>query len=95
MRPPALSPEESAILLKRLPQWKIDGFSITKTFTAGTFPQVIEWVVAIAGAAEEMDHHPDLDIRWTNLIVKLTTHDRSNLTHLDFDLAAEIDEICK
>jgi 4a-hydroxytetrahydrobiopterin dehydratase len=94
MRPPALSSEESAIFLKQLPQWKSNGVSITKTFTAETFPQVIEWVVAIAVAAEELDHHPDLDIRWTTLIVTLTTHDRSALTHLDFDLATAIDEIC-
>jgi 4a-hydroxytetrahydrobiopterin dehydratase len=95
MRPPVLSSEESAILLKQLPQWTSDGVSITKTFTAETFSQVIEWVVAIAGAAEEMDHHPDLDIRLTTLIVTLTTHDRSGLTHLDFDLAAAIDHMCK
>jgi 4a-hydroxytetrahydrobiopterin dehydratase len=95
MRPPALSPEESALLLNRLPQWNGDGVSITRTFIAETFPQVIDWVVAIAAAAEEMDHHPDLDIRWTTLNVTITTHDRSGLTHLDFDLAAAIDHICK
>lgn len=95
MRPPALNSAESALLLNQLPQWKSDGVSITKTFTAETFPKVIEWVVAIAEVAEAMDHHPDLDIRWTTLIVTLTTHDRSGLTHLDFDLAAAIDHMCK
>jgi 4a-hydroxytetrahydrobiopterin dehydratase len=94
MRPPLLTTEESATLLARLPQWASDGLVITRSFTAETFVQVIDWVVAIAAIAEEVDHHPDLDIRWTTLTVRLTTHDRSGLTHLDFELATAIDAIC-
>jgi 4a-hydroxytetrahydrobiopterin dehydratase len=94
MRPPLLTAAESTAQLHRIPQWANDGQVITRSFTAATFPQVIAWVVAIAELAEEVDHHPDLDIRWTTLTVRLTTHDRSGLTHLDFDLAIAIYLIC-
>jgi len=94
MRPSLLTIDESTALLARLPHWVSDGQVITRSFTAQTFVQVIDWVVAIAEIAEEANHHPDLDIRWTTLVVRLTTHDRSGLTHLDFDLAIAIDAIC-
>ena len=94
MRPRLPTVDESTTLLARIPQWTSDGQGISRSFTAATFLQVITWVVAIAEIAEEADHHPDLDIRWTTLIVRLTTHDQSGLTHLDFDLAIAIDGIC-
>jgi len=77
-----------------IPLWETDGKSISKTFTATTFPEVIAWVVAIAAAAETIDHHPDIDIRWTTLRISVTTHDRGGLTQLDINLAATIDHIC-
>jgi 4a-hydroxytetrahydrobiopterin dehydratase len=52
-------------------------------------------VVAIASAAETIDHHPDIDIRWTTLLISVTTHDRGGLTQLDIDLASTIDDICR
>jgi 4a-hydroxytetrahydrobiopterin dehydratase len=47
--------------------------------------------VAVAEAAEEMDHHPDVDIRWRTLHFALTTHDAGGITVLDLSLAARID----
>lgn len=94
MRPHLLNATEVEALSKHLPEWKSDGTSISRTFTGNTFAQVINWVIAIAAVAEQMDHHPDLDIRWTQLTVALSTHDRGGLTHLDFDQAAAINQIC-
>ena len=95
MRPRLLSDVELRDQLQRMPLWETDGTSISKTFTAKTFPAVIDWVVAIAAAAEAIDHHPDIDIRWTTLHISVTTHDRGGLTQLDIDLAHAIDNLCK
>ena len=94
MRPRLLTASEVAALIDQLPGWASNGTSISCTFTGNTFAQVINWVIAIAEVAEQMDHHPDLDIRWTQLTVALSTHDRGGLTQLDFDQAAAINQIC-
>ena len=51
-------------------------------------------VVAIGAAAEEMDHHPDIDIRWRHLRLALVTHSAGGrITDLDVALARRIDGI--
>jgi 4a-hydroxytetrahydrobiopterin dehydratase len=73
--------------------WSRDGDSITKDFRCATFGDAIAFVVRIGFFAEAANHHPDLDIRWRNVHVALSTHDAGGLTTLDFDLAARIDEV--
>jgi 4a-hydroxytetrahydrobiopterin dehydratase len=48
-------------------------------------------VVKVAQAAEEADHHPDIDIRWRTVTFTLSSHSEGGLTVLDFQLAAKID----
>lgn len=49
-------------------------------------------VVAVAEAAEAMNHHPDIDIRWRTLTFTLATHSAGGVTDLDLQLAARIDQ---
>ncbi|MFA7324224.1 MAG: 4a-hydroxytetrahydrobiopterin dehydratase [Candidatus Nanopelagicales bacterium] len=95
MRPQLLTESEVNEHLKRIQGWSSDGRQISRSFEGTSFPAVIAWVTAIADAAEILDHHPDLDIRWTTLRIAITTHDRGGLTELDFRLAQQIDEICQ
>lgn len=78
--------------LRTLPGWARDGDAIVKTYEAASFPANIEFVRRIADLAEGMNHHPDLDIRYTKLRVALSTHDAGGLTRLDVDLADKIDD---
>ena len=41
--------------------------------------------------AEELDHHPDIDIRWRTLLFGLSTHSAGGVTQLDIELAHRID----
>jgi 4a-hydroxytetrahydrobiopterin dehydratase len=43
--------------------------------------------------AEELDHHPDIDIRWRNLTFACATHSAGGVTARDIELAGRIDEI--
>jgi len=95
MRPPLLSDDEVDLRLADLPAWFLEQGQLTCNFQAPDFPTVMRWVDAIAEAADKMDHHPDIDIRWTKLRVSMMTHDRGGLTRLDFELAAKIDQICQ
>ena len=79
--------------LAELPGWARDGDEIVKTFDCGSFPAAIAFVVRIGFFAERADHHPDLDVRWKNVRVALSTHDAGGLTAKDFALAREVEGI--
>jgi 4a-hydroxytetrahydrobiopterin dehydratase len=92
-RPEKLPDEVITSALAALPGWTREGDVITKTFARPSFPDAIAFVVRIGFLAEKADHHPDLDVRWRNVTVALTTHDASGLSELDLDLARKIEEI--
>ncbi|MFB4310199.1 4a-hydroxytetrahydrobiopterin dehydratase [Actinomadura sp. GTD37] len=79
--------------LRGLPAWDRDGDAIRRRVKAPSFMAGIDVVAEVARAAEDADHHPDIDIRWRTLTFTLTTHSAGGLTGKDFDLAARIDEI--
>ena len=78
----------------RLPTWQVGDGRLVRDVEAPSFPVAIEWVVLIAEAAESMDHHPDIDIRWRRLHLELSTHSAGGrITDLDVVLAQRIDAI--
>jgi 4a-hydroxytetrahydrobiopterin dehydratase len=60
----------------------------TKNFATG-----LSVVDAIGAAAEEMNHHPDLNLRYTHVDVRLTSHDERGVTDRDIRLARDISSI--
>ncbi|MEV6972713.1 4a-hydroxytetrahydrobiopterin dehydratase [Kitasatospora sp. NPDC093806] len=86
-----LTEDEITAGLAGLPDWSREGDSIVRTAEASDFPAAIRVVVAVAEAAEALDHHPDIDIRWRTLRFVLSTHSAGGLTALDLTLAARID----
>jgi len=40
-----------------------------------------------------MNHHPDMDIRFNQVTLTLTTHDEGGITEKDFSLAKLCDEV--
>jgi 4a-hydroxytetrahydrobiopterin dehydratase len=93
MRDAILDDAQRAALLPSLPDWTAGATDLTRTVTAASFEEAIAWVVRIADAASELDHHPDIDIRWRTLRLVLTTHDSGGITLRDVELAARIDAI--
>lgn len=60
----------------------------TPDFATGLFV-----VNAVGAAAEELNHHPDLDLRYTHVDVRLTSHDVQGITERDIGLARIISSI--
>lgn len=85
-----LTEDEIARQLPQLPGWRRDGDTITATYAAPTFPDAIRLVDEVALEAEDINHHPDIDIRWRKTTWALTTHDAGGLTQLDVELAHRI-----
>jgi len=89
--------DEAAVLtaLASLDDWEGDFRGIRRTVHAPDFPTAIRIVDVVAVAAEDMNHHPDIDIRWRTLHFRLTTHDAGGVTELDIELARNIDAIVR
>jgi 4a-hydroxytetrahydrobiopterin dehydratase len=77
--------------LGNLTGWSRRGDAITKTFQFRNFLTGIDFVSAIAKAAEAADHHPDIDIRYTKVTCALSTHSAGGITQQDLDMARKID----
>lgn len=58
--------------------------------TTSDFATGLALVDAIGAAAEQMDHHPNLDLRYGHLGVRLTSHDTGGITGRDIRLARRI-----
>ena len=92
MRPTALSDIAIQRELGSLPGWARRGGALQKSYAFPTFMEAIAFVNRAAEAAEALDHHPDLDIRYTKVACALSTHSAGGITQLDFDLARRLDE---
>ena len=90
-RPIALTEAEIAEGVALLPEWSRDGLFLRRTIAAESFADAISLIVRIGFLAEAADHHPDIDLRWRNVSVTLTTHDAGGISVLDLDLATLID----
>ncbi len=86
-----LSPEEIERRLQELEGWELEGNFIVKEFNTKNWKTTIFVVNTIAGLAEVHWHHPDLEVGFKRVKVKLTTHEAGGLTEKDFNLAKEIE----
>jgi 4a-hydroxytetrahydrobiopterin dehydratase len=88
-----LSQAEITAALAELDGWSGDTSSLSRSVDLPTFPHAITVVDRVAVVAEEMDHHPDIDIRWRTLTFSCATHSAGGVTARDVALARYIDEI--
>ena len=79
--------------LGNLPGWSRRGDVITKTYQFADFMKGIDFVVAVAKAADAADHHPDIDIRYTKITCSLSTHSAGGITEKDLAMAGAIEAV--
>jgi 4a-hydroxytetrahydrobiopterin dehydratase len=78
--------------LAALPGWAREGRAIARTWEFGTFAEAIAFVNRVADLAEQADHHPDIDVRYRNVRLVLSTHSAGGITSRDLALAGRIDD---
>jgi 4a-hydroxytetrahydrobiopterin dehydratase len=92
LRDPLPADDIRARLAERV-GWTGDTEEITKTFDV-EYHAAVAVIVEVAHAAIELEHHPDVDLRWDELRFMITTHTAGDkVTELDFLLADRIDTI--
>jgi 4a-hydroxytetrahydrobiopterin dehydratase len=88
-----LTPDELVEALVDLPRWSGDVHGLRRTVELPSFRDAVAAIVAIADVAEELDHHPDIDLRWRTLHLAVVTHSAGAVTPMDLQLAARIDAL--
>lgn len=66
---------------------------LARSIEFADFPTAVEFVNRIAPRCEEIDHHPDLSIRWRWVDITLSTHSAGGVTNKDLTLAGIVDEV--
>jgi 4a-hydroxytetrahydrobiopterin dehydratase len=88
-----LSDSEIEARLSEHPGWERRGDTIAKTFERGDFVGSVRFLDSVVEPAEEMNHHPDVEISWDKVTVSIATHSEGGVTAADFELAAKIDAL--
>jgi 4a-hydroxytetrahydrobiopterin dehydratase len=86
-----LTPPERRAFLAAHPAWSISGEVMGRRVDFTDFGEAMGFVTRVALAAEAADHHPDIDIRWNRVTLRLTTHAAGALTKHDRALAEQIE----
>lgn len=87
-----LSDLEIQRALGGLPGWTRKGDALSKTYSFARFGDGIRFVDMVAAIADRMNHHPDIDIRYTKVTFALSSHDAGGITRRDLDLAEAIEK---
>jgi 4a-hydroxytetrahydrobiopterin dehydratase len=70
--------------------WRVLAHGACARFRTGSFATGVELVEAIGELADAANHHPDVDLRYGSVTVRLVTHEVGGLSHRDVDLARQI-----
>ena len=92
MSPGRLADDAVARELATASGWTRDGDAITRTWRFADFKTAMIFVNGVAALAEKANHHPDVTIHYSEVTLRLWSHDAGGLTARDFDLARTIGE---
>jgi 4a-hydroxytetrahydrobiopterin dehydratase len=73
--------------------WSGTTEQLSRSIEFADFATAVDFVNRLAPRCEELDHHPDLAIRWRWVDVVLSTHSEGGVTEKDVELAGVVDEV--
>jgi 4a-hydroxytetrahydrobiopterin dehydratase len=88
----ALNAAEIEEVLKTHPAWKLQGGKLVREWAFKDFVEAMKFVNRVAGVAEAAGHHPDIDIRYNQVLLGLVSHDAGGITKRDIAMASTIDK---
>jgi 4a-hydroxytetrahydrobiopterin dehydratase len=94
---PALDRERVNALIGQLDGWAVQETSghleLFKELKFRNFVEAVDFVNKLTPVAEAEGHHPDLEVSWGRVGVRLWTHVAGGLTENDFVMAAKLDRL--
>ena len=88
-----LADTEIKQVLRGLSGWEQKNGPIQRVFEFPDFKAAMRFVNAVADAAEQANHHPDIDIRYNKVTMSLISHDSGGITQRDVQMAGRINSI--
>jgi 4a-hydroxytetrahydrobiopterin dehydratase len=89
--PEKLNDESIAGWLHGRQGWKRKDDALSKVYSFDSFRNVIVFVNRVASLSDDIDHHPDIDIRSNKVRLSLSTREAGGITDKDLDLAERVD----
>ncbi len=71
----------------------VDDHHLECEYRFDDFAGALAFVNRVGALAEELNHHPDIELAWGRVKLTIFTHDANGLTHGDFVWAARVDEL--
>lgn len=72
--------------------WEVvDGHHLTKQYRFKDFRQALDFTNRVGELAEEVGHHPDVELAWGKVGLTVWTHKIDGLHEADFVFAAKAD----
>ena len=90
---PPLDEKQIQEELSKVKDWVLRKNGIEKDYTFNTYLDGLNFVYSIGKLAEEQGHHPEMNLGYKRLTVRLTTFAIGGLSENDFILASKIDEL--
>lgn len=92
---PPLTKDKYEPLLKQLKlEWEvIDEKKIKHEFKFKDFVKAMNFVNKLADLAESENHHPNIHIYYSRVVIDLTTHSIKGLSENDFIMAAKLEDM--
>jgi 4a-hydroxytetrahydrobiopterin dehydratase len=88
-----MTPAQIGHFLNGLSGWKwVDG-KIRKTFRFKNYHETMAFVNAIAWISHREDHHPDIELGYSQATIAYMTHAIKGISENDFICAAKIDAL--
>jgi 4a-hydroxytetrahydrobiopterin dehydratase len=88
-----LAESELKLRVSELDGWEVRGGALEKSYDRGDFEGSIAFVNAIAQAANEADHHPDIAVSWDTVTLRWVNHSEGGITEKDVAMARRSDEL--
>ena len=76
-----------------LSDWRVLIRTLQACFETGSFAVGADLVAKITTVAEQLNHHPDVVLRYPHVLVTTTSHDVGGLTERDIALAQRISQV--
>jgi 4a-hydroxytetrahydrobiopterin dehydratase len=90
---PHLDDGEAKDLSSQVPEWKLEGQKLKRSFEFKDFSQAFGFLSRVALLAETESHHPDIFNSWNSVDLTFWTHTAEGLTRNDFIMAAKVDKL--
>lgn len=91
--PPLLADDDIAARLSQLPHWQLSDGHLCRSLRTACWKSTLMVVNTIGHLAEAAWHHPDLQISYNRVEIKLMTHSCNGISAMDFELALQIEQV--